>query len=98
MGFLRMRTRTVSYATLERECTWYGEITFFAHFVSRKNVKACFCLEAIPTSEAGGEGQEGWRFIRIPFAWYFRSNILNKQHLWNDLIAYRARYTSMLFN
>ena len=61
-------------------------------------MNAFFYSEAIPNSEAGVRVSEARRFIRIPFAWYFRSNILNKQHLWNDLLSHRARYTSILFD
>lgn len=60
-------------------------------------MKAFFYSEAIPNSEAGVRVSKA-RFIRIPFAWYFRSNILNKQHLWNDLLSHKARYTNVLFD
>lgn len=59
MAFLRTRTRMVSCATLERGCTWYSEIMFFAHFVSRKTVKACFLFGGHSNFRGRGWGSGG---------------------------------------
>lgn len=70
-----MRTRIVTCATLEGECIWYSEITSFAHFVSRKALKAFFYSE-----DRGGGVRKPKRFtesiLRSTLGQIFLINII----------------------